>query len=150
MQYILLLCVTLLSPLSTCVILKERFLVSTACLNVSVTNTVRYYVSILLYYLIYQLLLVNSSVFCFITMREVVRNRRFGTTYMSHRQGRRCPRRENIFSIEGKTDSPETSVYNQLTPRNNLTGGRIQFNSGGSIRSRVVLCSEPKISFIVM
>jgi hypothetical protein len=31
--------------------------------------------------------------------------------------------------------SPETSALEELTPRNNPEDGRIQFNSGGSLRS---------------
>jgi hypothetical protein len=38
--------------------------------------------------------------------------------------------------------SPETSVLNHLTGRNNPEDGRIQFNSGGSLRSRI--CNEDK------
>ena len=38
----------------------------------------------------------------------------------------------------GQTGRPETSVLNQLTPRNNTEEGRIPFNSGGSVRSREV------------
>ena len=36
----------------------------------------------------------------------------------------------------GLTGSPETSVLNQLTPRNNSEDGRSQFYHGGSLRSR--------------
>ena len=38
----------------------------------------------------------------------------------------------------GPIASPETSVSNHLTPRNNPEDGRIQFNRGGSLRSRQV------------
>jgi hypothetical protein len=39
--------------------------------------------------------------------------------------------------------SPETSVSNHLTPRNNPEHGRIQFNRGGSLRSRTAKqCSD--------
>jgi hypothetical protein len=36
----------------------------------------------------------------------------------------------------GPIGSPETSVLNQFTPRNNPEDGRIQFNSSGSLRGR--------------
>jgi hypothetical protein len=37
-------------------------------------------------------------------------------------------------------DVPETSLLNQLTPRNNTEDGRIQFNHGRSLRSYFVHC----------
>jgi hypothetical protein len=38
----------------------------------------------------------------------------------------------------GPTDSPETSVSGCLTPHSNPENGIIQFNCGGSLRSRIV------------
>jgi uncharacterized membrane protein len=38
----------------------------------------------------------------------------------------------------GPIDIPETSVSNHRTSRNNVEDGRIQFNRGGSLRSRVI------------
>jgi hypothetical protein len=35
--------------------------------------------------------------------------------------------------------SPETSVLNQLMPRNNPQDGRVQFNHNESLRSRIAL-----------
>ena len=37
---------------------------------------------------------------------------------------------------DGTKGSPEKSVSNHLTPRNNPEDGRIQFDRGGSLRSR--------------
>ena len=37
----------------------------------------------------------------------------------------------------GAIAGPETSVSNHLTPRNSPEGGRIQFNHGESLRSRI-------------
>jgi hypothetical protein len=39
----------------------------------------------------------HSSVFWFITRRDVVWNRRFGNTYQSHLQGRNNPEDGNIY-----------------------------------------------------
>ena len=40
-------------------------------------------------------------------------------------------------TLEDGTDSPETSVLNQPTLRNNPEDGRIQFNRSGSLRSGI-------------
>ena len=85
-----------------------------------------------------------SSIFWIIMRRKVVWNRRFGTTYRSHLQRSSCPRRLLVLTAwplkMGPIGSPETSVSNHLTPRNNPEDGRIQFNRGGSLRSRTTKC----------
>jgi hypothetical protein len=81
----------------------------------------------------------NSSVLWVITWRKVVWNRRFGTIYRSHLQGSRCPRRMTSWPWKMTlTCSPETSVSKHLTPHNNAKNGRIDFNSGGSLRSLII------------
>jgi hypothetical protein len=88
----------------------------------------------------------NSSVFWVITLRKVVWNRRFGTTYWSHLQGSSfldtlfetdvsgLPIGSHVqgsgflnsLTLEDGTDSrPETSVLNHLTLLNNSEDGRI-------------------------
>ena len=71
----------------------------------------------------------NYSVFWVITRGKVVWNRRFGTTYSVPS----CPLKM------GPIDSPKTSVLNHLTPHDNPEDGRIQFDRGGSLRSREVI-----------
>ena len=82
---------------------------------------------------------INSSVFCVITLRKVVLNRRFGTN--SHIFNGKVVQEESLcfwtaWHVKvGLTGSPETSVFNHLTPRNNPEDGRIQFNREGSLIS---------------
>jgi hypothetical protein len=65
---------------------------------------------------------------------KLVLNRRFGDTNPSHLKGSTCPRPLKMEPI----GSPETSVLNQLTQRNNLEDRRIQLNGGESLRSHTV------------
>jgi hypothetical protein len=75
----------------------------------------------------------NYYVFWAIMVREVVWNRRFGTTYRSHLQGSRCSRTLDVCQKACTSwplkmepmGGPETSVSNHLTPRNNTEYGRI-------------------------
>ena len=88
------------------------------------------------------LLWLNFYVFGVITGREVVWHRRFGTICRSNLEGSSCPRNFHLDILTlkmGPTESPETSVLNPLTSRNNPEGGRIQFNGGGNRRPRIVL-----------
>ena len=66
----------------------------------------------------------NSSVFWVITRCKVTWNRSFGTTYRYHLQGSGSPSWTAWPSNMRPTCSPETSVSNQLTTRNN-PGDRI-------------------------
>jgi hypothetical protein len=49
----------------------------------------------------------------------------------------KLPKKKGFISdslnLEDRTDSPETSVSNRLTPLNNPEEGRIQLNRGGSL-----------------
>ena len=61
----------------------------------------------------------NSFVFWGITRRTVVRNGCFATTYQSHLQGLISFFLDSLPQM-APTASPETSVSNLLTPRNNI------------------------------
>jgi hypothetical protein len=67
----------------------------------------------------------------------VVWNRRFGTTCRPHLLGSRCLSWTAWPLKKGPICSPETSVSNHFTPCNNPEDGRIQFNRGGSLTSRI-------------
>ena len=43
-----------------------------------------------------------------------------------------------------KIDSPETSILNQITPRNNSEEGIIKFNRDGSLRPRRIYRGFPQ------
>ena len=78
----------------------------------------------------------NYSIFWVTTRSKLIWNRRFGTTYRYHLQGYFC----TVWHLKmGPIHSPETSVLNQLMPRNNPENGRIEFNCGGGLRSRTVV-----------
>ena len=64
--------------------------------------------------------MINPSPLFITTRREVLWNRRFGTTYRFHIQGSSCPRRRTAWLLMmGPIGSAETSVSNLLSPHNN-------------------------------
>jgi hypothetical protein len=82
---------------------------------------------------------VDSSVFGVLMRREVVWNRCFGTTYRFHLKGS-SPSSWTAWPMKmERIGSPETSVQNHVTPRNNPEDGRIPFSRGGSLRSHKFL-----------
>jgi hypothetical protein len=67
----------------------------------------------------------NSYVFCVLTRSKVVLNRRFGTKYRSHLQGRCCPRR---YLRWDRYVVPKRRF--QTTLRSVITQKTEEFNSG--------------------
>jgi hypothetical protein len=76
------------------------------------------------------------SVFWVITQREVVWNRRFGTTFLSHPQGS-SSLTAWLLKVE-PICGPETSVSNHLTLHNNPQDGRQDFNMHTAYNSQFV------------
>ena len=89
----------------------------------------------------------NSSFFWAMTRREVVRNRRFGTTCRSHLEGSSSCSLNRLTKM-GRIGTPKTHISNYLTPYNNQEDGRIQFHRGGRLHSRnwIVLSFFPIIA----